>query len=241
MIALKKILFVLTFGIFLSFFSLTAFAKPDNTGKPSMLIEPQNNKLKVTSIDEDGEEGEPETEEEVEVEIEDNDESSDTETTLKASGNAAVVIKDNLSAQTNFPLRVNTTTNELTVITPKGEKIVTILPDKAVQNMLASKVLDEVAGKGGYLYNLENPTATSSAEPSPTGTQSGEPVQDSEIELVLNENDVLVYRIKGKEVRKLFRLFDIKINKTIIVSAENGDILDIEQNFLSNLLETFSS
>lgn len=103
---------------------------------------------------------------------------------VRAKNNAAYVIRNRTAAKTSFPLQVNLNTNELIVTTPKGAKIVTVLPDKAVQNMLAANVLDQVGGKGGMLWLANQPTpfpirdiseisATDEAEP--VGTDSADP------------------------------------------------------------------
>src|SRR3990167_5176005 len=93
---------------------------------------------------------------------------------VRSSGSASLVIRNKIFAQTHFPLMVNLETNELIVTTPKGTKTVTILPDKAVENMLAANVLDQLGGKGGILW-LSNqatpsaaPTSTHSASPTPS-------------------------------------------------------------------------
>src|SRR5689334_19454857 len=51
------------------------------------------------------------------------------------SGQTAIVEKS-VGALSAFPLSVNKTTNELTVTTPAGTKVVTILPEQAVNSML---------------------------------------------------------------------------------------------------------
>lgn len=84
---------------------------------------------------------------------------------VRAKENAAYVIRNKVAAKANFPLMVNLETNELMVTTPKGTKIVTVLPDKAVENMLAANVLDQLGGKGGLRW-LASQEATPSASPS---------------------------------------------------------------------------
>lgn len=71
---------------------------------------------------------EREEENEVEVEVEDDE---------------FVVRRGQTQARTNLPLSVNLATNELVVTTPAGERVVTVLPNQAVQNMLAANVIDQ--------------------------------------------------------------------------------------------------
>lgn len=109
------------------------------------------------SQDQDDED-EPETEDEVENEVEDEDEdlAEDEEELEVESGSEAAKVKikvkrvenrftftvREIEAETNFPLSVNPITNELVVTTPAGEKVVAVLPDQAVANMLATNIFD---------------------------------------------------------------------------------------------------
>lgn len=221
-----------------------------------LLLEPRGNKFKVTELDEDGEEvedsEEPEEQEEIQGET----------ATFKAQNNAAFVITNKLAAQTNFPLMVNLDTNELIVNTPKGSKIVTVLPDAAVANMLAANVLDQLGGKGGLLWlqSQPTPTATVSAtptlveEPTPTATDSGEPtaspsgeptitiesLENTPIKLVLTDDGVLAYEINGIKIKRFLGIFKINLNRVVFVSAETGELLVIQQNLLTRILDTLS-
>lgn len=254
---------LLTLLIASAFFlvSIVSAAKPDQTGKPvspgkSLKVKAKGNKLEITEVEitdegEEEDEGEPEITDQVEIDDEEGDGEGDT--TIKANGNAAVVIKNKIQAQTNFPLRVNTETNELIVITPNGSKIVTILPDAAVRNMLAANVIDELGGKGGFLFRLENPepTATASAEPSPTSTASAEPsptasgsaetTEEGTFSLTTDEEGELVYRVAGKKFKKLFGIFNITIDKVVVLSAETGNIKGIEKTLFEQIQEILST
>ncbi|MBI4062352.1 hypothetical protein HY410_00360 [Candidatus Gottesmanbacteria bacterium] len=177
---------------------------------------------------------------------------------IRASGSASQVIRNKIFAQTHFPLMVNLETNELMVTTPKGTKIVTVLPDKAVQNMLAANVLDQLGGKGGLLWLANQatpsatPIATPSAEPSPTGeaSASGTPtatpaeVVESQTgeQIVLTEqaDGTLVYRIPGFKNKKFLGIFAVSLARIAVVSAQTGELIAIEQNFLSRILDTLS-
>lgn len=229
-----------------------------------LLLEPRGNKFKVTELDEEGEgvedSEEPEELEEVQIET---DEEGEEPVIVKAQNNAAFVIRNKLAAQTNFPLMVNLDTNELIVNTPKGSKIVTVLPDAAVANMLAANVLDQLGGKGGFLWQQSQPTpaATVSAtptlveEPTPTATDSGEPtatpsgeptpivesLEDTPIRLVLTDEGVLAYEIDGIKIKRFLGIFKVKLNRVVFVSAETGELLVIQQKFLTRILDILSS
>ncbi|MGD8744500.1 MAG: hypothetical protein PVJ52_02810, partial [Candidatus Woesebacteria bacterium] len=144
-------------------------------------IERSNNKLKLSVEDENGEDVDlpDELEETDEVEIEDPEDANTT--TVKPLKNSYTVIRNKVAAKTNFPLMVNLETNELIVTTPKGSKVVTVLPDKAVENMLAANVIDHLGGKGGLLweqYQEELRESTQSTEP--TETEEPEPTDEPE-------------------------------------------------------------
>ena len=183
------------------------------------------------------------------------DPEDDDVTTVKANGNAALVIRNKIAAQTHFPLMVNLDTNELIVTTPHGEKIVTILPDKAVENMLAANVLDQLGGKGGLLWLQSvatpsaTPVATGSAEPedgtpSATATPSATPESSTEVEtdvtLTTDEDGTLVYEIEGYKNKKFLALFDVQLQRVVIVSAETGELIKVKQNFPTRLLDLLS-
>jgi len=240
--------------------------KQNNQGKAvgkKLLLEPRGNKFKVTELDENDEEVEDSEE------PEEQDEIQGETVTFKAQNNSAFVITNKLAAQTNFPLMVNLDTNELIVNTPKGSKIVTVLPDAAVANMLAANVLDQLGGKGGLLWlqSQITPTATVSAtptatvsatpveEPTPTATDSGEPtatpsgeptvavesLEDTPIKLILTDEGVLAYEINGIKIKRFLGIFKVKLNRLVFVSAETGELLFIQQNLLTRILDTLSS
>jgi hypothetical protein len=214
----------------------------------SVEIQSQNNKLKIRELNADDEI----VEESTDSGKFDTDNEDDDSLEIKANGNASLVIKNKLAAQTNFPLRVNLETNELIVNTPKGSKVVTVLPDAAVANMLAANVLDQIGGKGGLLWIAENPTATPSATPvattsatpteEPTATPSGEPesLEKSPVQLVLTNDGVLAYEIEGAKFEKLLGLFKVKLNRVVFVSAETGELISVNQNLLTKLLDLVS-
>ncbi|KKU03988.1 MAG: hypothetical protein UX88_C0011G0014 [Candidatus Woesebacteria bacterium GW2011_GWC2_47_16] len=92
--------------------------------------------------DEVEDEDEDELEEEEELEVESGTETAKIKIKVKKVNNRFVFMTREIEAETDFPLSVNPQTNELVVTTPAGEKVVTILPDQAVTNMLANNVFD---------------------------------------------------------------------------------------------------
>lgn len=130
-----------------------------------------------------------------------------------APGQIALVQK-RVGALSRFPLSVNPTTHELTVTTPAGTKVVAVLPQAAVDNMLASKVMDNVVtekntnfGSVPSLVNLDT------------------------------KNGVLGYEVKGKKNHKLFGLIPLSTDVTAFVSAENGQVVETDQSLLGRILD----
>ena len=234
-----------------------------------LLIESRGNRLKIQLVTQsqitNEEEELDQTDEviqEAEVEELNLDDEGENGLKIRANNNASLVIRNRLAAQTNFPLRVNLETNELIVNTPNGEKIVTILPDQAVANMLAANVLDQVGGKGGLLWmeNSSTPTATVSATPTatasatpvdteditPAATESASPteepdeIEDVSIQLILTDGGVLAYEIEGEKEKRFLGLFKVNLKRVVFVSAETGELINIQQSFLTLVLDALS-
>lgn len=129
------------------------------------------------------------------------------------SGQTAVVNK-RTGALSSFPLSVNKVTGELTVTTPSGSKVVTVLPQAAIDNMLAAKVMTDVISE----------KVTSSLASIP-----------NLIKLEI-KNNILGYKIKGSKTHKLFGFIPIKSDVEAFVSAENGKVVESSTSFLGRIL-----
>lgn len=130
-----------------------------------------------------------------------------------AAGQTAVV-DQRVGALVNFPLSINPTTKELTVTTPAGSKVVTVLPQKAVDNMLASHVMDDVMSE-----KVKNSLASI----------------PNLVKLEIR-NEVLGYKVKGTKTHKLLGFIPIKTGVEAFVSAENGQVVESTQSFLGRIL-----
>ena len=133
---------------------------------------------------------------------------------VASSGGQVAVVEKGVGALSAFPLSVNPKTNELTVTTPAGTKVVAVLPQKAVDNMLASGVMDYVVGE-----KVNNDLAS----------------VPSLVQLEV-KNGVLGYTIKGTKTHKLLGLIPIKTSVTAFVSAENGQVVTSDQSLLGRIL-----
>lgn len=123
--------------------------------------------------------------------------------------------KGDVEAETHFPLSVDPTTHTLTVTTPAGTKEVTILPDKAVQNVLQKRLLDSIENQA---------------------TASGS-VQKVALTEVNNEP---VFQINGVSNKKVLGLFPVSFAKTAFVSTQTGQVIKVDETFLDKLLEALS-
>lgn len=197
--------------------------------------------LRVKNEDDEDVELEDEDEDELLDELEEHLEDDDIQI---ATGSAELgFVQRGRRVRTNFPLSINPLTGELFVSTPAGDKVVTILPDVAVANMIRAGILtrvDEEPVPGAS----PTPEATPSAE---GGTPSAEPgegtpsasVEGAGIELT-EEDGQPVYIISGVKSENFVGLFPVDVKLKTVVSAQTGGLLDIEQGFLSKLLDLLS-
>lgn len=117
-------------------------------------------------------------------------------------------------AISNFPLRIDKTTNSLIVTTPSGEKTVTVLPDAAIKNILTSKVIS---------YVISAPS-------------TGELASTAKLVTLIEQDGVLVYQIDGVREHKLLGIIPLKSKVKAFVSAENGQVIKTEQSLLGRIL-----
>lgn len=113
-----------------------------------------------------------------------------------------------------FPLKVDPNTGALTVTTPKGEKVVAVLPDAAIKNMLASKV-------ASYVTSVP---------------AKGELASTDKLVTLTEKDGVIVYEIDGVRVHKLLGFITLKSKVKAFVSAENGQVVKTEQSLFGKIL-----
>lgn len=93
---------------------------------------------------------------------------------------------------------------------------VAVLPDEAVENLIAKGVLDEVPAEDGV-----------------TGTE------DDSSELV-ERNGEAVYKVNGTRHMKFFGIIPVDVPVTAYVSAEDGTPTEEELSFLSRMIDFLS-
>jgi len=110
------------------------------------------------------------------------------------------------SVESDFPLSVNPATRELTVTTPAGSRVIAVLPEQAIDNMLASGIVTTTTG----------------------------------VDLKTESDGSLSYNIDGVKDKKLLGVFDVAVPKNLIVSAETGQVLTVNQSTFSKILDFLS-
>lgn len=142
---------------------------------------------------------------------------------IRVLQNKAIVERLNVQALTELPLSVDLNTNILTVTTPAGEMQVTILPDQAVQNMLAANVIDRLGGQAlvdevrqGNIQTL-----------------------GQVIELGLR-NNVPVYHVQGIKEHRFLGFFPVTTDVMVTVSAETGEVVNTDQSVGDTIVDFFS-
>lgn len=146
---------------------------------------------------------------------------------VRAAGEKFVITEASISATTRFPLSVSLETNELTVTTPAGERVVAVLPDQAVRNMLAANVIDQV-GAVTFTQDVQK-----------VATEAGTTLEQI-IELTTTREGVLTYEIPGTKTERLLGFIPVTINKTVVVSAETSELLEVQEPILTQLLDLVS-
>lgn len=129
--------------------------------------------------------------------------------------------KNSIAASTNFPLSIDVVTKQLVVATPQGQKIVTVLPDVAVSNLLRT----------GIVNMIDSSTDT--------GTSSDLGTLDGVVRLTVRDNES-VYEVKGAKKQKLFGVIPVSTPKTVFVSTKTGEPIAQEESLLSNIIDRLS-
>lgn len=184
-------------------------------GNLRIKFEIENGKVKIETKVKQGEnetelenEAENEAIDQAEAELEDEDIKIAT-----APGQIALVNK-RVGALSNFPISIDPTTRQLTVTTPAGIKVVAVLPQRAIDNMLAAHVMDDVVGE-----KVNNSLGS---------------IPD--LVSLETKNGVLVYKVKGNKTHKLLGFIPVKTGVEAFVSAENGQVVESTDSLLGRIL-----
>jgi hypothetical protein len=138
----------------------------------------------------------------------------------KTESNDFSIKKNNVQARTHFPLSINPETKELTVTTPAGSKVVSVLPDEAVQRAFLT----------GKINSSESESQTASASGQVTTDQTTLTTLDNEP----------VFKVNGFSNKKALGFIPVSFAKSVFVSATDGKIVKTDETLMSKILESIS-
>ncbi len=188
------------------------------SGGVKVLIERREDRVVVKAEREDGSEVEVGADELVQIK------QRLGKISIATAGAKLAVITNGIPAVSDFPIRVDMATNALSVVTPAGEKVVTILPDQAVANLIAANIIDRLAA-ASVADNLTTENVISAASQVVTlGLEKGTPV----------------FEILGLKDHKLLGLIPVTTTVRSLVSAETGQVVKIYQSFFDSVIDFFS-
>lgn len=183
----------------------------------------ENGQLVLKVEDESGEEVEIEDDELEELEDVVENELADDDIQLTSTNNNQLALtKNQVAALTNFPLSINVETKELIVTTPAGQRIVMVLPDEAVTNLLATGIINRVE-----------------TAPADATTQGQLGALTGVVRLEIRNNEV-VYKVNGVKIQNLLGFIPVTTPVTAFVSAETGTTLAKQQSILTSVIDLLS-
>lgn len=190
-------------------------------------LEQKGDKLVTNFKDENGKKIDLEATEEAEV-LDNLDKKLKDDDIKIATGSAELgFTQKGRRVRTNFPLSVNPTTGQLFVTTPSGTKIVAILPQQAIENMI----------EAGVLTRTEEPQSP----PPLQGTGAAQVLSESNALIELTEvNNQPAYTINGIKAQKMLGFIPVDIKIKTYVSATDGSLIKIQESFLSRILDFIS-
>lgn len=131
-----------------------------------------------------------------------------------------VIQRDTTGAVTNFPLSIDLATNTLIVNTPTGQKTVSVLPDQAVQNLIAANVVNRLGGQA--IVDVAT---------------TGNLTSVSQLISLEEQNNVPIYEINGISDQRLLGFIPVAIERTVAVSAETGEVVSTQESFANKVLD----
>lgn len=190
-------------------------------------VEQEGNKLVTKFKDENGKEVELEATEEAEILDKAKNELEGDDIQI-ATGSAELgFTQKGRRVRTNFPLSVNPATGQLFVTTPSGTKVVTILPQQAIENMIDA----------GVLTRTEEPQNPPPLDAS--GTAQVLSVGNASIELT-EVNSQPTYAISGIKAQKMLGFIPVDIKIKTYVSTADGSLIKIQESLFSRILDFIS-
>lgn len=142
---------------------------------------------------------------------------------IATEGGKLLLARNTVGALSDFPLQIDLNTNQLIASTSAGTRVLTILPDQAIQNMLAANVISRL-GPNQVVDQALKEGLTSVSDVIALGERG----------------DVPVYEILGLRDHKLLGFIPVTTKVSVLVSAETGQLLSKQQSVLSNIIDLLS-
>ncbi|MEK7605902.1 MAG: hypothetical protein AAB478_05280 [Patescibacteria group bacterium] len=171
--------------------------------------------------DEDGTEVELDEDEQSELENEAEQELEDEGIEISSQSGKPTLRRNGVVASTQFPLSIDVGTNQLIVTTAAGSKAVSILPDEAVQALLATKIVDQID--------------TTSTTPTPDGSSGA----GTQVDLQIIDGSP-VYEMNGTKEYKFLAFIPVTQPVKAVVSAESGQVVGVQKSFITNFIDLLS-
>ena len=105
--------------------------------------------------------------------------------------------------------------------TAAGSKAVSILPDEAVQALLATKIVDQID--------------TTSTTPTPDGSSGA----GTQVDLQIIDGSP-VYEMNGTKEYKFLAFIPVTQPVKAVVSAESGQVVGVQKSFITNFIDLLS-
>lgn len=131
--------------------------------------------------------------------------------------------KGTVGAITDFPISVDLATNTLFTNTPAGQKNITVLPEKAVQNLVSAKVISRIR-----------------VQKSTSGTINNNLASINQLITLSEKDGIPIYEISGISDQRLLGFIPVTIGKDLTISAETGNVLSTNESFINRILDTLS-
>ena len=181
----------------------------------------ENGQIKLKAENEKGQEVELKDDEFDEMENGIEDELEEAGIKIATASGKPVLAKNSIAALTDFPLSIDVGTNQLILTTPAGKKVVTVLPDEAVRNLLSTNIINKVDQASDLNLTTE------------LGTLNGV------VKLEIRNNEV-VYKVKGTKTHSLLGFIPVDTSTTAFVSAQTGNLVAQEQPLLATIIDVLS-
>ncbi len=140
-----------------------------------------------------------------------------------AGAQSFLVQSGNTGALTNFPISIDLATNTLIINTPSGQRSVAVLPDQAVQNLIAANIVNRLGGQAVVDETLTN-NFTSVDQLVTLGEKNGIPI----------------YEISGISDQRLLGFIPVSLEKEIEVTADTGEVISTNVSLGDRILDLIS-